>query len=275
MKYIEQEDILIKECLELEITYQQMSEFILEDFNIYRSSASIQQRVSRLQLSSNINKRLTTKEYINKLSGRNIEVLGDYINANTHTKHKCLKCETIWLTTPGHILDGTGCPECGRTKLRTYEEYSELLKDRSILVLETYINSQTKIKHKCIIDNHIWKAIPNNILKGQGCPICYNKVRSKNHPGGYGSLTKEKAENIKYPLYFYKVKLQFKDEIFYKYGLTKNADKSRFKQYYPYKVMEEITFDKYKAWDAICKEKSMVSNYTPTYTFYGYTECYI
>lgn len=66
MKYTEQEDILIKECLELEDTYQQISEFIMEDFGIYRSSASVQQRVSRLHLSSKLNKKLTTEEYLKK-----------------------------------------------------------------------------------------------------------------------------------------------------------------------------------------------------------------
>ena len=275
MKYTEQEDLLIKECLELGNTYQQISDFIMDDFNIYRSSASVQQRVSRLKLSSPINKRLTDKEYVQRLNGRNIKVIDNYINANTKINHKCLKCNNIWSATPGHIMDGTGCPVCNGTKLRTNSEYIKLLKGKSIIVLDRYITSQIPILHKCLIDNTEWYVTPNNILRGQGCPTCYNKIRSNSHPGGYGTLTEEQAKNIKYPLYFYKVKIGFEKEIFYKFGLTKNADKSRFKQYYPYRLIKEISFDKLDAWSAICKEKSMVSNYTPIHTFCGYTECYI
>lgn len=272
MKYTEQEDILIKECLEQEITYQQMSDFIWEDFNIYRSSASIQQRVSRLHLSSNINKRFTHEEYIDKLVGRNIKVLDTYINANTKIKHKCLKCSTVWLTTPGHILNGTGCPSCNKKQHCSNKEYLDKLHKitTTIIAIDKYIAANTKIKHKCTICSNIWLAKPTFILRKHGCPKCANK----NMKGLYGSMSEEKAGKLKFNLYLYHVKLQFEDEIFYKYGLTKHTDKRRYNNYQPYKVIEEISFEKYNAWKAICKERNLVSNYTPIHTFGGHTECY-
>ena len=61
----------------------------------------------------------------------------------------------------------------------TTKEYKEQIKDRNIIVLEEYINNNTKIKHQCQICDHIWSVIPNNIKRGIGCPSCAKKVLSK------------------------------------------------------------------------------------------------
>lgn len=41
-----------------------------------------------------------------------------------------------------------------------------------IEAVEQYINQNTPILHRCKIDGHEWKAAPNNILQGTGCPVC-------------------------------------------------------------------------------------------------------
>ena len=55
----------------------------------------------------------------------------------------------------------------GRKK--THEEYvvevAQL--NPNIEVIGTYIDTDTKIQHRCKIDDHIWEAIPHNILKGK------------------------------------------------------------------------------------------------------------
>lgn len=59
-------------------------------------------------------------------------------------------------------------------KLLTNEEYIELLKIKNptIVSLEKYINTKTKIFHKCLVCKHEWSVKPNNIVTGEGCPMC-------------------------------------------------------------------------------------------------------
>lgn len=55
-----------------------------------------------------------TKEVVNnriKDSGRNISMIGEYINANSKTEFKCI-CDNIWEATPGSVMAGNGCPKC-------------------------------------------------------------------------------------------------------------------------------------------------------------------
>ena len=78
------------------------------------------------------------------------------------------------------IHNNTGCPKCaGRDK--TTEEFINELKEinNDIEILGEYIDTNTKIKCKCKIDNHIWYALPNNLLNGTGCPKCTGKIRNK------------------------------------------------------------------------------------------------
>lgn len=66
---------------------------------------------------------------------------------------------------------------------KTHEEYVNevLIKNPSVDVVGTYINSNTKITHRCKICEHEWEAFPLNVLKGCGCPNCANDKRSKAH----------------------------------------------------------------------------------------------
>ena len=157
-------------------------------------------------------------------------------------------------------------------KLKTNTYYQKEIENKTLINIESYINDRTKILHKCFICYNVWNATPNSILvKRTGCPKC----ATRNQPGGYGRMSEEIANTIQYPLYLYHIKLQLEDEVFYKYGLTSRLNKQRFKEYKPYTLIEEISFIRYDAWDAICKEKALKSNYTPKHHFSGWTECYI
>lgn len=69
------------------------------------------------------------------------------------------------------------------SRKKTHDEYVvEVSKvNTNIEVVGLYINNSTKILHHCKIDNHEWMAIPSNILKGKGCPKCYDFNRRKTH----------------------------------------------------------------------------------------------
>ena len=128
-------------------------------------------------------KRKATEEYKEELKSKNIniECLEEYINNATKILHKCLICGNEWKTRPNDILKGHNCPACSKKKQKTTEEYKEDLKSKNIKIepLEEYINSSTKILHKCLICGNTWKAIPNNILSGYGCSKCATFKRTK------------------------------------------------------------------------------------------------
>lgn len=131
----------------------------------------------------------THEEYVSQVTSinKNIQVVDKYINNNTPILHKCTIHNLEWNATPGNILQGHGCPECGKivgTKVRTktHEQYIEDLKEvnPNVIPLEKYVNAHKAILHKCLIDNYEWKVKPNNVLSGKGCPKCNNHV-IRNH----------------------------------------------------------------------------------------------
>ena len=95
-------------------------------------------------------------------------------------------------------------------RLKTTEQYSSEILHQGIIVLEKYINDATKLKHRCVLCEHIWESKPNNILNGSGCPICNR---------GFGSRY---ASDNTYPdiAYIYLLKIRTKAEEFLKVGIT-------------------------------------------------------
>ncbi len=108
-----------------------------------------------------------------------IEVVGQYINSKTPIMHKCKKHNVTWEVSPTNILQGRGCPMCGVEKIgdklrKSHEQYVDELKELNgnVLVLGMYVNANTPILHKCLVDGNEWFATPTNILNGCGCPQC-------------------------------------------------------------------------------------------------------
>lgn len=122
------------------------------------------------------NNSITHEEYVHRLAEENpnIEVIEQYVNARTAIAHKCLIDGYVWNNSPGHILNGQGCPKCGGSIKKTHEDYvcEVALINRNIEVVGQYINAHEPILHKCKIDGCIWAVRPNDILCGKGCPKC-------------------------------------------------------------------------------------------------------
>jgi predicted nucleic acid-binding Zn-ribbon protein len=116
----------------------------------------------------------THEEYLEKLRVLNIPFvpIEEYKNSKTKILHRCTKGHT-WSVLPANIIRGYGCPECSGKKRKTTEEYKNSLVKKGIKfqVLEPYMTAHTKILHKCL-EGHEWKAKPNDILNGRGCPGC-------------------------------------------------------------------------------------------------------
>lgn len=67
----------------------------------------------------------------------------------------------------------------GNNKRKTHGEYVAEVKalNPNIEVVGIYINSKTKILHRCKIDGYKWYAQPANILSGKGCPKCGGNLK--------------------------------------------------------------------------------------------------
>lgn len=124
------------------------------------------------------------EEFIEKMNSINpkIEILNKYINSKTYIKCKCKIDNYIWETKPSILLNNHGCPECSKTKPLTTQELKERIDiiSPNIEIIGEYINSKSPIQCKCLIDGCIWYPIPNNLLKGTGCPQCAG-TKNKTH----------------------------------------------------------------------------------------------
>jgi len=130
------------------------------------------------------NNPITHEQFIAKLYkqnkyAHNIEVVGTYVNAQTKILCKCKICGHEWSVRPNGLLKGQGCPDCARKSAsqkitKTNEQFMQEMSSKrpDIIVLGTYKGVFNTIKVKCKVCGHIWKATPNNLLHGSGCPKC-------------------------------------------------------------------------------------------------------
>lgn len=83
-----------------------------------RTEKSINIKASRLGLKmlDAWNRKLSTKEYIDKLVSKNISYMPteEYILDDTEINHICNICDNTWKVRPNNILNGSGCPSCNK-----------------------------------------------------------------------------------------------------------------------------------------------------------------
>lgn len=122
-------------------------------------------------------KRKTTEEYIQECKERGLDLpVEEYKGAKIKIKHKC-KDGHIYYQRPDSHLRREKCSKCNSIKMnmlrrKTSEKYYQECKEKSLdLPIEDYINSSTKIKHKCS-KGHIYEQTPSDHLQKYGCPIC-------------------------------------------------------------------------------------------------------
>ena len=81
-------------------------------------------------------------------------------------------------------------------KKLTHEEYIKRVEqiNNNIEVVESYINADTPILHKCKIDGYEWFSRPSSILSKKGCPKCAGNI--KRTPKEYVDLVDNINSNI-------------------------------------------------------------------------------
>lgn len=109
----------------------------------------------------------------------NIKINGEYIDAATPIECECLIDGTIWLPKPNALLNGQGCPECGRiasnkNSIKTNEKflYQLSIVNPDIVPLQEYIQSKIPIWVMCKKCGYKWQATPDNLLQGGNCQNC-------------------------------------------------------------------------------------------------------
>lgn len=126
----------------------------------------------------------TQSEYVEDLKNinPNIKVIGEYVNLKTKIVHKCLKCGYEWDIRPDNLLHGKqGCPRCSHRARLTHDEIVAELNNTNpyVEMIDEYQGDTVKINFKCKHCGHIWKAKPNNIRNGKGCPVCKSSKGEK------------------------------------------------------------------------------------------------
>lgn len=116
-----------------------------------------------------MSRRKTPEEYVQECKNKGLDLpIEDYINNSTKINHKCSKGHIYLQTSHGH-LNGQGCTVC---KKKTTEEYIHECMDKGYdLPIEDYINTRTRINHKCM-QGHVYPQEPRSHLEGIGCPLC-------------------------------------------------------------------------------------------------------
>lgn len=111
-------------------------------------------------------------DYYNECKSRGLDLpVEPYVNAKTKIKHICKQGHT-YKQIPRNHLQGQGCPRCSKKHSYTPKEYCDLCELKGLdLPVEDYINTKTKIKHRCS-KGHIYEQTPSKHLEGRGCFIC-------------------------------------------------------------------------------------------------------
>lgn len=112
--------------------------------------------------------------------GDEYTVLSKYNGARNKVKMRHNICGNVWDITPDNFLNGgRRCPVENGNHKYTNEEFVAKLKEINpdIEPLDKYVSFDTNIRFRCLIDEHVFYARPQDIiLKKSGCPVCAGKI---------------------------------------------------------------------------------------------------
>lgn len=121
----------------------------------------------------------STQQYIEECRAHRYDLpIDKYKDARTPINHICNKCNNIYMQSPDAHLRGQACPLCRNKEQhikqrKSPKEYDKWLdSNTNIVCLDSYINVMTKLNHKCLKCNKVFKVNPHNVKNGKGCPYC-------------------------------------------------------------------------------------------------------
>jgi len=138
-------------------------------------------------------KKLTHLQYIDRLHTKhdnNIEILSDYVNSSNKIHARCNICQHEWYVNPRSLINGHGCPECGKLVAKNTVKWNITTDDfinklnkytSSVEVLSEYLSAIKPIQVKCKICDYKWSSSPYRLLKGEHCYTCGHKNKGLKH----------------------------------------------------------------------------------------------
>lgn len=126
------------------------------------------------------NLRLTNEIIDKRLESRTIERVEDYKNARFSMLWRCKICNHEWRANADGIMNSNkGCGKCkGGSKLPD-EYYLDRLKNKNIVPLEPIVNSNKRMRLKCLVCNNVWMGMIGYLCRkaksSSGCPTCLYK----------------------------------------------------------------------------------------------------
>ena len=92
--------------------------------------------------------------------------------------------ELTWICAEGHswesnpsnvVYSESWCPKCAGNVKHTITKMIKLAnKNRGFCLSSNYVSNHFKLTWKCEV-GHVWKAVPQNVMKGSWCPACGGK----------------------------------------------------------------------------------------------------
>lgn len=136
-------------------------------------------------------KNITTESFkkeVSDLTNGEYELVGKYYNATKKTTFKHKVCNRIYEVTPHQFISsGSRCPLCwnesklGKLQKDTTQFIQEVIEkyEDEYTIVGEYMGARirTEVRHnKC---DNIFKISPDNLLRGKGCPHCFESKGEK------------------------------------------------------------------------------------------------
>lgn len=131
-------------------------------------------------------KKLTNDIFVKRLKDVNSDItpISEYINSTTKIKCRCNLCNKVIEMSPKVLLRGQGCWQCGHAKagISARKTHADFVEDMRLInpnleFTSQYQTNKVHIGVRCKKCGNEWKARPDSLLQGKGCPHC--NVRSK------------------------------------------------------------------------------------------------
>lgn len=130
--------------------------------------------------------KLTLEQVQQRLSKKNIKLIGDYDGYKTITKFECLIDGYKWNSCLSEVIKKKCCPICsGKPKIITNEYIDYFLKDTNFKRLSDYKHCHKPINFLCLKHNEQFicniNALKIKIKNNYGCESCFIENKCKNN----------------------------------------------------------------------------------------------
>ena len=145
--------------------------------NVYEVQPNSFLHGSRCPYCSSSAKKTNTqfRQEVYTLVGDEYTFLEPYVNSATKLRVKHNTCGNVYMVAPNSFLGGNRCPYCSGKHQKTDEEFKQEVYDlvgNEYVFLDSYVNSQTKLKVKHKECGNVYKVAPHAFLRGHRCPFC-------------------------------------------------------------------------------------------------------